>query len=339
MTQPARDSLPSTPPPSGDSLTPDLEARFIEQEHRIVRVVQNYFDRTQWPAGDPRRRAARNAVVWRILAPGTAAVAASSLIAVATLIVLVWQTSLIAEQNAFFKDQNQKLQLQIDQQADQDVNRRRTEIIASLYETQMGTEGILVPRANPRTRGEAVFEFVQLERQRLKRLRERVPAYQAELSLTAARLDRLNLDNMDLSGLILVGTFLQNTSFARADLTAADFRAAMLESTAFRDAVLKGSNFEGTNPLEVSFARADLRDANFISAGIRGCEFLGADLRGASLHGLRDWKDSTNFRFANIAGVKGLSEELREHMISQGAVEIANDQEWTSFRTSRFASE
>jgi hypothetical protein len=96
------------------ALTPELEARFIEQEHRIVRVVQNYFDRKRWPPDDPRRVAARNAVIWRVLTPGTAAVAAGGLVAIATLVVLVWQTRLIAEQNEFFRDQNQKLQVQID---------------------------------------------------------------------------------------------------------------------------------------------------------------------------------------------------------------------------------
>jgi hypothetical protein len=277
-------------------LSPELEARFIEQEHRIVRVVQNYFDRKRWPAEDPRRTAARNAVIWRILTPGTAAVAASGFVALATLIVLIWQTRLISEQNEFFKDQNQKLQLQIDQQGTQDTSRRRTEIIGVLYETQPGKEG-LEPRANPRTRAEAVLEFVQLERARLKKLQGQAPAYQAELSLTQARLDGLNLDRADLSDLVLVGAFLQNTSFSEAKLEGADLRAAMLVSTSFRRTNLRRANLEGSALLQVSFGFSDLREANLSAVSVQGCEFLAADLRGARLT-LKEWDPRTNFRHA-----------------------------------------
>ncbi|PHV05605.1 hypothetical protein CSQ96_19385 [Janthinobacterium sp. BJB412] len=320
-------------------LSPEVEARFIEQEHRIVRVVQNYFDRKNWPADDPRRVAARNAVIWRVLAPGTAAVAASGIIALATLGVLVWQTGLIADQNMAFKEQNNKLQLQIDQQADQDTSRRRTEIIAVLYETQVGAQDILQPKANPRTRGEAVLEFVQLERQRLKKLKTRVPSYQVQLSLTQARLDGLNLDNSDLQDMVLVGAFLQNTSFSEGDLRRVDLRAAQMQSTSFRQTDLQHANFEGSALLQVSFARSDLRGANFTSVSISGCEFLGADLREARLTGLKNWADNANFRFANIAGARGLSPEARQYFLKQGAVEMLDEDQWSRFKRDTFKTE
>jgi uncharacterized protein YjbI with pentapeptide repeats len=317
-------------------LTPDLEARFIEQEHRVVRVIQNFLGRKQWPDGDPRRAAARNAVIWRIFSPGAAAVATGGFVAIATLLVLVWQTELMSEQNGYFKEQNQKLQTQIDQQGDQDTNRRRTEIIAALYETQAGTDGVLVARSNGRTRGEAVSEFIQLERRRITRLRERVPSYQGELSLTQARLAGLNLDNVDLGGFSLVGAFLQNTSFGHGNLATADFRAALLESTSFKEAVLNDANFEGANAIQVSFARSDLRKSNLGSAGVRGCEFLGADLRGANLTGLREYTESAGFRFANVAGAIGITPALRKYLDEQGAVEIESDDEWEKFKQSKF---
>ncbi|MBS0430427.1 MAG: pentapeptide repeat-containing protein [Proteobacteria bacterium] len=318
-------------------LTPELEARFIEQEHRIVRVVQNYFDRKRWTLDDPRRAAARNAILWRMFAPGTAAVAASSLVAIATLVVLVWQTGLIAEQNEFFKEQNQKLQLQIDQQGDQDTTRRRTEIIAALYETQQGPHGGVEPKANVRTRGEAVAEFVQLERGRLKKLQARVPSYQGALSLTQARLDKLNLDNLDLQGIVLIGTFLENTSFNNTDLSGADLRAARMDGTSFLGAKLKGANLEGAIPLQVSFARADLRDAVLTSSSVRGCEFLGADLRRAEMTGIREWAGGASFKAANIAGVTGLSAEQRNDMLRGGAVEFPKDEDWARFQREVFS--
>jgi hypothetical protein len=113
----------------------ELEAKLIEQEHRIVRVIQNFVNRNQWANEDPRRAAAKNALVWRALAPISITAAAGSTVALATLLVLFWQTRLMSEQNASFKEQNAKLQAQIDLQTEQDAARRRTEVIANLYET------------------------------------------------------------------------------------------------------------------------------------------------------------------------------------------------------------
>jgi hypothetical protein len=202
-------------------------------------------------------------------------------------VVLVWQTPLIAEQNQYTKEQNTKLQLQIDQQADQDTNRRRTEIIAVLYDTERGSQGPLVARANPRTRAEAVSKFVRLERLRIQKLKLRGPPFQTELGLTQARLDGLNLDGTDLHGLSLVGTFLENTSSIGVNLQGADLRAALLESTGFANAPRQGAKLDGANPLQVSFSREDLRGTSMRTVGVDRCEFIGADLRGADLQELR----------------------------------------------------
>lgn len=326
---------PNEPRETQVVLTPELEAKFIEQEHRVVRVVQNYFDRKRWPPDDARRIAARNAVIWRVLTPGAAAVATGGLVAIATLVVLVWQTRLIADQNDFFREQNQKLQMQIDQQADQDASRRRTEIFGVLYETQLGPQGELVPTANPRTRAEAALEFVQLERTRLKRLQtSNVPMYQAELSLTQARLDGLNLDRADLQDLVLVGAFLQNTSFSGSNLEGANLQAAQLVSTSFRGANLQRANFEGSALLQVSFAGGDLREANLSAVSLSGCEFLGADLREARITS-KDLDDRTNFKFANIARAE-MDDKLKALALQQGAVEISEDAAWEVFKREKF---
>jgi hypothetical protein len=37
----------------------EVGTRLIEQEHRLVRVIQNFANRRAWKADDPRRRAAQ----------------------------------------------------------------------------------------------------------------------------------------------------------------------------------------------------------------------------------------------------------------------------------------
>lgn len=308
-----------------------IEAKFYEQEHRFIQVILNFTNRKKWERDDPRRVAVVKALVWRVLSPSTAAVAGGSLIAIGSLVVLVWQTALIAEQNQFFKEQNIKLQEQIDLQADQDRATRRTEVIANLYETVQGAEG-LEPRANARTRGESVIEFVRLERIKLKSQKGRLPSYQREVNLSFARLDNLNLSGADLSEVIFAGAWLQNTGLSESDLSSSNFQAALMEGTSFRMADLSNSNFEGSNFINVSFAHSNLRNANFVSAGVRGAEFLGSDLRGADITGLREWKYGANFRHANIANIKGASQEFMTWAIDQGAVKMSTDKEWESYK-------
>jgi hypothetical protein len=110
-----------------------MEARFIEQEHRLIMIFLNVFNTRPLQSSDLRRQAAVRALIWRLLSPSTAVLAGGGAVAIGTLVVLIWQTNLIGEQNKYFKEQNDKLQSQIDLQARQGRVQRRTEVIASLY--------------------------------------------------------------------------------------------------------------------------------------------------------------------------------------------------------------
>jgi hypothetical protein len=84
-----------------------LEARFIEQEHRAPMVLLNMLECRRLDPTDPRKRAARRALIFRLLSPSVWVVATSG-IGVLSLIGLL----LAFQANQLIGEQNQKLDQQ-----------------------------------------------------------------------------------------------------------------------------------------------------------------------------------------------------------------------------------
>lgn len=296
-----------------------LEAQLIEQDHNLFRILPRYLKRAQWPLGDTRRDAAVRALLWRLLSPGTVALAGGGIVAVGTLLVLVWQTTLLREQNAFFREQNLKLQEQIDFQDSQARRQRRTELISSLYSTDPRADG-MQPNADNRTRSEAVREFVALERERVRN---------SPVNLEQALLHRADLSFLDLSNVIFVGAHLDNVQFRGSNLQNSDFRAARFTNANFPQADLQRSNFEACNLNGAIFAGANLSSARLLSADVLGVEFLAADLRGADLYGIRNWQYVSSVKLTNIHGLASAPDGFIEWALKNGAVAEPDTQKWT----------
>jgi hypothetical protein len=181
------------------------------------------------------------------------------------------------------------------------------------------------PRANSRTRAEATKEFVTLERARTEK--------GEFVNLEGALLEGVSLVDADLRGVKLWGCRLFNVDLSNADLRDADFRGALVGSTEHNPAQLSGAkltdaNFEGINLTGVPFARCDMRGVRLNSASLRSVLLLQTDLRRAELYGLKNWKEIEAVRGANIFGIKDAPDGFREWAISEGAVEIPNDEDW-----------
>ncbi len=68
----------------------DIEARLISQEHRLFHVLRNFFSlRPKLDKHDPRYDATMSALLWKLIAPGTAAITGASIVAIASVLVLV----------------------------------------------------------------------------------------------------------------------------------------------------------------------------------------------------------------------------------------------------------
>lgn len=79
----------------------EFEAAMMQQEHRLFRILSNYWNRSTYEKGDPRRDAVTSAFLWRVaiaLMPAAAA-SGAGIIALLSLAVAWRSTSLIREQN------------------------------------------------------------------------------------------------------------------------------------------------------------------------------------------------------------------------------------------------
>ncbi|MEM9054483.1 MAG: pentapeptide repeat-containing protein [Pseudomonadota bacterium] len=313
-----------------------LEARFYEQEHRLWQLFRNFSERHRFAKGDARRKAVESALFWKLVFLFVF-VGGGATLAISSFIIVVLQTGLIAEQNFLFREQNSAIQSQIQQQADQELLRRRTEVIAAIYGVAPGETTANVPYINPRTRIEAFREFVPLERTRLSRGAERSSwqsvfasrtSGQIETSYPAVSLSQVDATNLNLSGqdfenVNFVGSTLDNTDFSNANLLLADLRASIFLNTNFAFADLRGVECEACNLKGAQFGRADLRDINLASASAEDANFFCADLRGANLYRLRDI-ETAEWHGANISGVSGLEAAQRIQLEEAGAV-LADD--------------
>lgn len=87
----------------------DFEARLLEQEHRPFTLIKNYINRKQWNEEDPRRKAVKTALLWRIFFSPTMIAGGGGLIALGSLFILFWQTEVLVTQNKLLIEQNKKI--------------------------------------------------------------------------------------------------------------------------------------------------------------------------------------------------------------------------------------
>jgi hypothetical protein len=290
----------------------EVEARLLEQEHRVVRVVQNFFARRQWAADDPRYGACRKALIWLIFSPTMAAAAAGGGVALATLIVLSVQTKLLRDQNQYFQDQNRTLQAQIELQRTSHDAQRRTETIRLIYGKSDGIDGA----ANPdRSRAEAIVEFVVLDRIRLQ---SSVGGHRL-VDLRKADMDALDLSSRDLSSVDLTGATLDKADFRSSTLDASIIASEKITDVLMSGARLHGATVQAAFPRRFVLTCADLTGAMVHVSDLRSTFFLGSDLRGVNFVGVESY-DARAFVGANIAGAK-MPDEMRKTLLSAGALE------------------
>lgn len=113
----------------------ELEAALLEQEHRLFRVLSNWWHRSQYEQDDPRRKAVTHALIWRVLFSKGATTVATGGIGIVSLFALyfAWQANqLTDEQNATIREQTELSRAQLEHERRQSVltelDRRRNRL-------------------------------------------------------------------------------------------------------------------------------------------------------------------------------------------------------------------
>ena len=291
-----------------DDHAEQVEARFIEQEHRLVRVLINYFSETKGlPDSAPRRKAAKNALIWQLIPTGgKATFALGGLLALSTLYFTAQQAFILQDQNSLLAKQEQATESKY-------FWERRAQLLAYLYDMDGA-----YPKYNQRIRSEAVAEFLQLEGMK---------AENNYLSLTQKGKPQSSVATLsygvDLEGAILTAISLKQLPFRSVYMPGADLRSAKLV----------GCDFAGAHLDHADLSDSDLTQANLAARSLLGVDFTNADLSAAV--GWGDEND-TPIYLANIHGIKNAPEGFREWALKGGAVDEPSKETWLKLKRERF---
>jgi len=323
---------------SNEDDLPSIEAKLIEQDHRLFKVLWTFFwERRKWDKEDPRRKAALHAFLWQFITPGSIIATGGGLIAAFTLVVLVKQTELAAQQteavisqtqlfekqNELFNNQNRDLKEQIAVQKSQFDTQRVTELLTYLYDgEELSTSYECLegqrkfhkePSYNARIRSDAFSEYVKLANSD-SNLVDLENAILSEVTLRSGRFKKLNLRCADFTQSRQFGTRYAEEVM----LTWADFSSSYLEDVRFRDSDLRWANFSGAIITAVEFSKVNSHNLRFDGAKISNTSLSSLDLRSSSFKNVDfhnvDFSDSyldnvdfsgAKCRGCNFDGIKG----------------------------------
>lgn len=252
------------------------EEGLIRQEHRLVRILQNFFVlRPTWPKNDSRRGAATEALIFRFVQSLTpvAVTAGVSFTAIAGVVIAFQANRLIEAQNGLLKAQTTLLESQTKQIALQTTLSEANRRAASAFELANVLDAIAKAVENK-------TGMTKLS----PALYGRIAALSRTLRPYRYLEDSGELCENPLSperGQLLVSLISANVDLdpIRYD---ADFTRAVLDSANLRGAALANMNLASASMRNANLAHVDLRGANLTDADLRGAYLWFSDLSGFS---------------------------------------------------------
>ncbi|MEI7843125.1 MAG: pentapeptide repeat-containing protein [Gallionellaceae bacterium] len=286
--------------------TIQFEARIIEQEHRLYRVLVNFFSETKGlPELDPRRKAAKSALIWQLVpSGGQATFAVGGMLAIVTLFFTAQQSRALQEQNALLQKQDHIAEIKY-------FWERRAQLLSYLYDAEKGE-----PKFNSRIRSEALVEFLKIERFKADKNLSQIGAKNTEQKVATLSY------GIDLEGAMLSGIALNQIDFHETYLPEANMQEASLFGCDFTNAQLDHANL----------MRADLTETIFSPISL-----LGTNLMFANMQSVKGWNKVTAITLANIHGIKNAPDGFRSWAITHGAVDEPDMKRWQKMKTQRLS--
>jgi uncharacterized protein YjbI with pentapeptide repeats len=326
----------------------DLEAKLIEQEHRLVEVMACFFRRKKWADGDPRRYAAKMAVFhWIVIFFFTLAFGGAGGALIAFLGVAI-QTTIMLEQTKMMARQNSLLTKQLDDSHEQWIFEYRQTLFKTLYskeecDLKMTPVTYVLRRTNgaatfeqkledpclmasARTRAEAAVNLYSLEKSRLKSECSNSPLNQtcrpdfSGVDLSFSKLQRKDFSSALFSEGILYRADLSNgraidTKFQNANLRSFRLIGVIARRCEFILSPLTKSYFYGGDFESCEFIDSDASEACFKHANLRSAVFSSVNLKDATF----DYADLTGAVFDNV---RNLDASQLRYACSNGGTQL-----------------
>tara|TARA_R110002124_G_scaffold17532_3_gene73486 strand:- start:371576 stop:372832 length:1257 start_codon:yes stop_codon:yes gene_type:complete len=285
-----------------------IEAQLLEQEHRPLTLIKNYFNRDKWNKNDPRRRAVKVAIFWRILFSPAVLATTGGLLAFLSLVVLTWQTFVLLDQNVLLTDQNKKINQQsylIEAQRRSSLQFEISEILNRI-DDELKRDNVGLRELSPELKSRIIAATVSMKPYRSYENDSLQSPYSYEkgqffVALINSKIheddlneifDQGNFSNMILNNVVLGRyndpLFITQLEIANSRFNDVEFRDFDIKKIDFVDCVFDGCRFFGKYS-DLSFATSLLKNSsiaitenhdfgngiNFFNTEISGFVFTG----------------------------------------------------------------
>jgi uncharacterized protein YjbI with pentapeptide repeats len=296
------------PRPMQADIPPQVQAEFIRQEHRTTRIILNALEFSRVSPEDPRRRAATEAVIWRLFSSSgvrtATTVGTGVLISIATVYLAVranqiaeTQAKLLEDQNRIASEQREQAMIQnalaeanrmallqgevnaVIKELAQVDRKSRADMVDVLGRLGSLTRVLQPYRALTWQGHKASLSERLSSRERAEVLRACHRFYGPPLSGEGKDVD--SCISFDFSYSYLSGDDLEGVSIVGYGLGHADFRHATWSTVNAHGAKFPGAQFGGAEIYQTDFSYADLRDADLTEAGFSEVSFYLARLPSA----------------------------------------------------------
>ena len=313
-----------------------LRAELIAQDHRLFTTLRRYFiERKTWPKDDLRHAAVKLALIYAFFSPATIAIG-GSVVALASLGVLLWQNSILIDQNGLIASQNEFMQEQIKSNNRQWLAERKASLLSILYDTKqcIDDEKKECPISSINARIEAVSSLNSLEKDQCK-----------------SKKCTLSLDKVNLSGAKLNGINLDEVNFYLSDLSETEFSLVRADNIKITNSKVMDMRFKRSNinnciiQINKYGDKENNNYAEFSSSDLINCKielpivnfeacFSGSNLTGASITvGLvppaDEYKKENDYNFlnanltgANLSQLRSLQPYQLQGACSNGGTEL-----------------
>ena len=237
--------------------------------------------------------------------------------------LLKQQNDLIVRQNAYFREQIDQQQQQLELQqavANQSI---RSEAFRRIYGPEYAD--------NPRVKAESVRSLISVERARIAADENTLPT--DFINLHDAQLPSTWLDSADLRRTSFRGSDIQKANFNSADLSGSRLRFTQFGRATFikaslREAVImfsdgKASVFSDANLTDAVLSKVDLAGALLDDADLSGVSLENSNLEGADLRDIQNWRQMASIQGSNIHGVRNPPEGFLPWALENGAISQA----------------
>lgn len=136
-----------------------------------------------------------------------------------------------------------------------------------------------------------------------------------------------NLTKTKFSNSIVKNSFFNSSIMKKVFANKANFSHSDFSFSNLEDAILNDTNLRHCN-----FKLAEMKNATLFKSDITGSDFTGSDLRMANLQDIIGLESVISWKGANIANIKGLTNQKIMYLKSKGAISIIDDKKWKLYK-------